>query len=49
MWVHVLGQALLIFELWIFGMELRAVSILTVAPLIAVILLVLQRLTKQHP
>ena len=30
MWVHVLGQALLIFELWIFGMELRAVSILTV-------------------
>ena len=49
MWVHVLGQALLIFELWIFGMELRAVSILTVAPLIAVILLVLRRLSKQHP
>lgn len=49
MWVHVLGQALLIFELWIFGMDLRALSILTVAPLIAVILLVLQRLSKQHP
>ena len=49
MWVHVLGQALLIFELWVFGMDLRAVLILTVAPWIAVILLVLQRLSKQHP
>jgi hypothetical protein len=49
MWAHVLGQVLLIFELWIFGMDLRAVLILTVAPWIAVILLVLQRLSKQHP
>jgi hypothetical protein len=49
MWAHVLGQALLIFELWIFGMDLRAVLILTVAPCIAVILLVLQRLSKQQP
>jgi hypothetical protein len=49
MWAHVLGQALLIFELWIFGMDLRAVLILTVAPWVAVILLVLQRLSKQQP
>jgi hypothetical protein len=49
MWAHALGQALLIFELWIFGMDLRAVLLLTVAPCIAVILLVLQRLSKQHP
>lgn len=49
MWVHVLGQALLIFELWIFGIDLRAVLILTVAPLIVLILFAFQRFSKQHP
>lgn len=48
MWVHVLGQALLIFELWIFGLGLPAVSILTATPAIALTLLIFHRFSEQH-
>jgi hypothetical protein len=42
-WIHIIGQALLIYELWILGVNLLALSIMALTPLIAVIFLLAYR------
>lgn len=47
LWTHVLGQFLLIFELWVFGMKMGALWVLSMAPLLALLALARHHSTQK--
>jgi hypothetical protein len=47
LWTHVFGQSLLIFELWVFGMKMGALWVLSMAPLLALLALARHHSTQK--